>query len=454
VTRSTQGGEGIIRVKYLNGLYITGGGSGIVRTSTDAITWTQRTTGTNQTFRDFVYGQSRYFFVAEQGAILSTTNFVTWETRTSGTSSGLYSIVYNNGLFVASCYNTVLTSNDGVTWTTRTMNLDGSGVVWYYKVLYGNGTYVAAGGSGYIKTSTDAVTWNIRPSGIGDTFYGGEYSNGRFYLLNQNTSDRYRYDLVTSTNGINWDLRYVGINGQYRNYFDIFRANGRHIVLGQNGYASSFKEDFFVPTQNTIYNIDSAGGKTYYVGANSVIASSTNGSLFEARASKANTYWVSGSGGTNFFDVTYGLGKYVAVGSAGLIRTSTDTIKWDVIKSNTSNAIFSVAYGNGTFVYTSINGQMRSSTDAVNWKYSINGEILDSNVQNSSVIFANNQFLYFGSNNHLSISTSPMQYNYSNLYNPQTEFYVPSVNTFHDIVTSPPGKSTFQIQSYVGTGKR
>lgn len=453
-TRSTQGGETIVRVKHINGLYITGGSSGIVRTSTDAITWTQRTSGTTQTIRDFAYGQSRYFFVAEGGAIQSTTNFVTWETRTSGSTSGIYSIVYNNGLFVSSSYNKVITSNDGVTWTTRTMNLDGSGQVWYYKVMYGNGIYVAAGDSGYIKTSTDAVTWNIRPSGIYHTFYGGEYSNGRFYLLEQYTSDRYRYDLVTSTDGINWSNRYVGIPDRYRYYYDIFRGNGRHIVLGQNGYAASFKEDFFLPTPNSIFDMGNAGGRTYFVGANGVISTSTNGNLFDRRASKANTFFVGGTGNqTNINTITYGLGKYVAAGSGGLIRTSTDAINWTVTKSNTTNNIFSVAYGNGTFVYTSINGQIRSSTDSINWNYSINGEILKTNVQSASIFFANNIFLYAGSDRYFAISTNPSNYTYSTLYNPQTEFFVPDVNTFLNFSSTPSSQSSVEIVNYIGTGK-
>ena len=52
----------------------------------------------------------------------------------------------------------ILTSPDGVTWTTRESISDTS----LYGVTYGNSTFVAVGSGGTILTSPDGVTWTER----------------------------------------------------------------------------------------------------------------------------------------------------------------------------------------------------------------------------------------------------------------------------------------------------
>ena len=93
--------------------------------------------------------------------ILTSPDGVSWTTRTSGTSSGLNGVAYGNGTFVAVGYNcAILTSPDGVAWTTRISGtcsgLNG--------VTYGNNTFVAVGGNGAVLQS-DPVTINLPQTG-------------------------------------------------------------------------------------------------------------------------------------------------------------------------------------------------------------------------------------------------------------------------------------------------
>jgi hypothetical protein len=66
--------------------------------------------------------------------------------------------------------------------------------------------------------------------------------------------------------------------------------------------------------------------------------------------------------------VASGQSSFVAVGSGGQLRTSTDAITWTTQTSNFgTSAIFSVAYGNGLWIAGGVSGQIRTSTDTLNW---------------------------------------------------------------------------------------
>jgi len=59
--------------------------------------------------------------VGESGTILTSSDGITWTERTSGTPKELYGVTYGNGLFVTvGFFGTILTSPDGITWTERT----------------------------------------------------------------------------------------------------------------------------------------------------------------------------------------------------------------------------------------------------------------------------------------------------------------------------------------------
>uniref|UniRef100_UPI001FE1A936 choice-of-anchor U domain-containing protein n=1 Tax=Thermus islandicus TaxID=540988 RepID=UPI001FE1A936 len=73
------------------------------------------------------------------------------------------------------------------------------------------------------------------------------------------------------------------------------------------------------------------------------------------------------SGGHSLYDVTYGNGLFVAVGSPGAILTSPDGQSWTARKSGTTNQLNGVTYGNGTFVAVGEGGTILTSTDGVTW---------------------------------------------------------------------------------------
>lgn len=155
------------------GNYILVGANGTIITSANGTDWTARESGSTSTLRAVTFGGAQYLAVGDGGAILASANASAWVAVPSVTTAGLRGIAHAaltstvDGTFsVTNVYvavgerGTLLTSNDGATWTARTplgnANLNA--------VIYG-GQFVAVGDGGAIYTSPDGVTWTARASG-------------------------------------------------------------------------------------------------------------------------------------------------------------------------------------------------------------------------------------------------------------------------------------------------
>jgi hypothetical protein len=68
----------------------------------------------------------------------------------------------------------------------------------------------------------------------------------------------------------------------------------------------------------------------------------------------------------HFYDVTYGNGRFVAVGDWGMSVTSPDGVTWTVRASGVPRALRGVTYGNGRFVAVG-DGVILTSPDGVTW---------------------------------------------------------------------------------------
>jgi len=71
----------------------------------------------------------------------SSTDGITWTQRTLPSSLNWYSVAYGGGVFVAVAYSSTdaATSTDGITWTQRTLPLYSG----WKSVAYGGGVFVA-----------------------------------------------------------------------------------------------------------------------------------------------------------------------------------------------------------------------------------------------------------------------------------------------------------------------
>jgi len=205
-----------------NSLYVYGANGGVIRTSTDGITWTARTSGsaTTTNITALTFGDNLYVYGNSIGAIRSSTNGITWTARTSGTTFSIRALAYGDGLFAYGDANgNIRTSTDAITWDARTSNLQTGFPV--EDLIYGDGIFVASSEfNNSISTSTDGITWVAQT--VNATVGPLVYSDG-VYLA---TSPFSFFSLFTSTDAINW-RQLPGIS-----YFAVGAGNGRYLVSG------------------------------------------------------------------------------------------------------------------------------------------------------------------------------------------------------------------------------
>lgn len=211
-------------VAYANNLWVAVASSGTdrVMTSPDGLTWTARTAAQANQWRSVAYGGGRWVAVSDDtfanniGGIADSTirvmtslNGETWtQTGITGVPTGLVSnrwlsVAYGqdgsgNGLWVAvspnSPPNQIMTSPDGVAWTTRPSASDAR----WESVAYGGGVWVAVarstgndGNRFVVMRSTDgAATWSGVSQGVGVGWGAVAFGNGVWVAVRDSTDPR------------------------------------------------------------------------------------------------------------------------------------------------------------------------------------------------------------------------------------------------------------------------
>jgi hypothetical protein len=132
--------------------------------------------------------------------------------------------------------------------------------------------------------------------------------------------------------------------------------------------------------ENNLYGVTYGNGKYVAVGALGTTLSSADGTNWQGNYAPE---------GFALNAVCWGNGQFVAVGSNGVIMASADGINWTNRASPTTAPLLSATFGNGVFVAGGDNGTILSSTDTTNW--SIRSSGISAPI--TSVAFGNNIFL-------------------------------------------------------------
>jgi hypothetical protein len=278
-------------VTYGNGLFVavasTTGVTNQIFTSSDGVNWTMATSPVSRAWTSVTYGNGLFVAVefndgGSQGRSMISSDGVNWTAISTGLSQGWTSVTYGNGLFVAVACNSggesvcsttstdrVMTSPDGVNWTTRS---DAADIHWR-SVTYGNGLFVAVASSGSgnrVMTSPDGITWTSRTSAADNSWQSVTYGNGRFVAVASDGSSR----VMISTNGTSWTSMSASAANSWQS---VTYGNGLFVAVADSGSSNR-------------------------------VMTSVGGSLWRSRTSAADNSWQS---------VTYGNGRFVAVADSG-----------------------------------------------------------------------------------------------------------------------------------------
>ena len=163
---------------YANNLYLVGGNNTYI-VSTNSVVWTLRTVGFTGGFTTWsiTYGSAlteKYLIAAGTGLASSTDN-ISWTIRTSGFN--LNSIQYFNGKYYGfSSSASIRTSTNGIEWTTQVTVAHS-----LYASAVSNNSLITGGATGSVYSSTDAIAWVLRTSGVGAVnLFASGYGNGLF----------------------------------------------------------------------------------------------------------------------------------------------------------------------------------------------------------------------------------------------------------------------------------
>jgi hypothetical protein len=257
-----------------------------------------------------------------------------WTART-GVANGSWSdIAYGDGKFVAVGDNAVMTSTDGITWTSRTYPqiYYGSGGDTWTGVAYGNGIWVAVAYSNGVMTSPDGITWTTR---VGRAYTWQEviYANGLFVAISDYTDGSALSQVMTSPDGITWTGRTNPGGGNHR-MRDIAYGNSLFVLVTSGGDG-----------ETRVFTSPDA-------------ATWTGRSIDYYRA-------------PDFYSVAYGNNLFVGFGD-GMRYTSPDGITWTKYNNGSPvnyEAWYSVIYGKNMWVALASGGTQRvmTSPDAVTW---------------------------------------------------------------------------------------
>jgi hypothetical protein len=252
-------------------------------------------------------------------------------------------------------------SADGINWSQSGNGATIFGSSQIFDVAYGVGRFVAVGANGRMAHSTDGVNW----TSVTATTFNQENIRGIAYGAGRFVAVGHAGRMAHSANGINWTSvsnTTFGSSG----IFGIDHLEGTFVAVGANsGIAHSTDGINWTRITNTTLSAVIGVTDLYdvaYDGFSRIIVVGANGRMAAGQA-HATTNWSSLNstfGTSGIYGVTYGGGRFVAVGAAGRMAHSQDGLNWTSVSNTTfgTNKISGITYSNGRFVAVGDNGRV------------------------------------------------------------------------------------------------
>ena len=308
----------------------------------------------DQQWEAVTYGNGKFVAVASSGSgnrVMTSANGTYWTSRTSASNSNWQGITYADGQFVAVGSNAVMTSPDGITWTSRTAP-NGE----WQAITNCGGLFVATAtwGSNYVMTSTNGIDWTVRTPAFtwSHDAVACSASVPRFVSVSQFGRG------WSSADGIsNWSIQNPGAIVDIRT---VAFGAGRFSWLEYSTNTGNRYGAYSTNGVNWTNTASAPANQWRYItyGGNKFIAVAEGGVNSRSAYSADGANWTLGSGVPNnsWQGVAYGANKYVAVANSGTdnrVMTSSDGQSWESLAVtvpyfNAARNLTAIANANGS----------------------------------------------------------------------------------------------------------
>lgn len=357
-------------------LFLAAGAQGTAVVSTNGVNWAVATLPTDRdlfaaagvgAFGNDAIGQ--YALAGSSGAFLTSTDGTTWSTPASGITGTLRGLLPLSGQFLA------VGDRGEIRCGLVFLERDSHVSAYLRSVAWGNGTYVAVGGSGTIVSSADGRLWTALQLRTND-LYSVAFGNGRFVAVGTGAS------VLVSTNGLDWleiavplppaaadcVLRKVAFGNRtfiaegYHSGSDPWARRGL-LALSLNGF--NWKTTTTMPPHNDPTAGPLCAGPDTFIAGGTGLFTSADGMSWTERVPQMP-----------FSVLAYGSRHYLALDASSephqrSAATSNDGKTWNLVAMPYPlKGVSGLAWGAGSFLSAgTINGvaYVGESPDGVNW---------------------------------------------------------------------------------------
>jgi hypothetical protein len=283
-------------------------------------------------------------------------NFIS---RTSGNSNYWFDLEFGKGVFVAaSRAGQVMSSPDGITWTTRTSKVAASEGIAFgkgYFILFPMADRTTTNG----QYSADGANWTAINTGTCSSCVSGVFGGDYFFGVSDGEKSIY------STTGLSWTSAAVSFAKIPR---DVCYGDNKFIVTSQNQSGGNFQSSASPLGPWVLGTLISTTGNTSWVHKDYIMCAYGGGRYV---AVKNDYAWVSANGNSwtqqqriegSWSSVAYGNGIFVAISdNNSKVMTSEDGTNWSISDHGLAGTWRKVIFAKGMFVMVGDSGKVATS---------------------------------------------------------------------------------------------
>jgi len=268
----------LLEVIFTNNTFVAVGDSGTVLRSADGLAWTPQNAGTGKDLNSIALAPNGFVAVGEDGKILTSPDAQAWTAQASPENESLRRVAYLNDLYVAvGDAGAIVTSTNGTQWFARSITLPGPGTL--EGIAYGNGVFIAVGGytdpdgfaGSVIITSPDGVTWTTQTPNFSKKLRNISFANGQFIGVGNDGL------VAHSDDGLSWRQQLIA--NPLENFRALHALPGLLVIVGNDGVV------FSSPDGNTWQRHRSFTAKNLHsaaFGQNKLVAVGSDGAILQS----------------------------------------------------------------------------------------------------------------------------------------------------------------------------